>query len=173
MAGGQQHFGLGAHSAAQQRVAHGALVADLAVQGVGLGAAHDVVFFGLILAGHLDGDVGAHRHAVHAQLALVDDDGVLDHLLQLGDAVFHQTLGVLGLVVLAVFRQVAVAAGFLDLLGQLLAAHGLEVLQFLLHSFQAGSGHLDLLCHLRISPCLYLIRAGAKPRNDAILTTLL
>ena len=47
----------------------------------------------------------------------------------------------------------AVAAGFLDLLGQLLAADGLEVFQLLLHRLQASSGHLDLLCHLRISPC--------------------
>ena len=44
----------------------------------------------------------------------------------LGDAVLHQTLRVLGLVVLAVFRKVAVAAGFLDLLGQLLAADRLD-----------------------------------------------
>ena len=154
-------------------MAHGALVADLAVQGVSLGAAHDVVLLDLVLTLHLDGDVGTDRDVLNAQFALVDDDSVLDHLLQLGDAVLDQTLGVLGLIVLAVLGQVAVAAGFLDLLGQLLAAHGLEVLQFLLHSFQAGSGHFDLLCHLRISPCLYLIRAGAKPRNDAILTTLL
>ena len=103
--------------------------------------------------------MGAHRHAVHAQLALVDDDGVLDHLLQLGDAVLHQTLGVLGLVVLAVFRQVAVAAGFLDLLGQLLAADRLEVFQFVLHRLQAGSGHLDFLCHLGISPCLFVLHS--------------
>ena len=37
----------------------------------------------------------------------------------------------------------------------------------------ACSGHLDLLCHLRISPCLYLCCAAAKPHKNAILTTLL
>ena len=106
VAGGQQHFGLVAHSLAQQSVAHGAFVADLAVQGVGFGAAHNVVLLVLVLAGHEDGDVGAHRDIVHAQLALINDDGVLDHLLQFGDAVLHQTLRILGLVVLAVLRQV-------------------------------------------------------------------
>ena len=135
-----------AHGLAQQSVAHGALIADLAVEGVRLGAAHDVVLLGVLVL-HLDGDVGAHRDGVHAQLALVDHADVLDHLLQLGDAVLHQALGVLGFVVLAVLGQVAVAAGFLDLLRQLLAAHRLEVFQFLLHSLEAGSGHYDFLCH--------------------------
>ena len=135
-------------------MAHGALVADLAVDGVSLGAANNVVLLGLIIAGHFDGNVGANRNAVHAQLALVDDHSVLDHLLQLGDAVLHQTLGVLGFIVLAVLRKVAVAAGFLDLLGQLLAADRLEVFQFVLHRLQAGSGHLDFLCHFGSSPCL-------------------
>ena len=66
----------------------------------------------------------------------------------------RQTLGVLGFIVLAVLRKVAVAAGFLDLLGQLLAADRLEVFQFVLHRLQAGSGHLDFLCHFGSSPCL-------------------
>ena len=135
------------------RAAHGALVADLAVEGVSLGAAHDIVFLGLVLAGLADGNVGAHGNVIHAQFALVDYNCVLDGLLQLGDAVLHQTLRILGLVVLAVLRQVAVAAGFLDLFSQLLAADGFEVFQLLLHCLQTGSGHLDLLCHLRISPC--------------------
>ena len=81
----------------------------------------------------MDGDVGAHRDIVHAQLALVDYNCVLDGLLQLGDAVLHQTLRILGLVVLAVLGKVAVAACFLDLFGQLLAAHRFEVFQFFLH----------------------------------------
>src|SRR5699024_5088877 len=115
VAGGQQDLGLIAHGLAQQGVAHGALVADLALEGVGLGAAHDVVFLGVLVL-HLDGDVGAHRNAVHAQLALVDDLDVLDHLFQLGDTVLDQALGVLGLVVFAVLGQVAVAAGLFDLL---------------------------------------------------------
>ena len=49
--------------------------------------------------------MGADGDAFDAQLALVDDDSVLDHLLQLGDAVLHQTLRVLGLVVPAVVEQ--------------------------------------------------------------------
>src|SRR5699024_11807545 len=58
VAGRQQHLGLIAHGLAQQGVAHGALVADLALEGVGLGAAHDVVFLGVVVL-HLDGVVGA------------------------------------------------------------------------------------------------------------------
>ena len=107
LAGGQQDLSFLAHGLAQQSVAHGALVADLAVDGVSLGAANDIVLLGLIIADHLDGNVGANSNAVHAQLALVDDHSVLDHLLQLGDAVLHQTLGVLGFIVLAVLRKVA------------------------------------------------------------------
>ena len=99
--------------------------------------------------------MGTDRDVLNAQLALVDDDSVLDHLLQLGDAVLDQTLGVLGLIVLAVLGQVAVAAGFLDLFCQLLAADRLEVFQFLLHRLQASSGHLDLLCHLEISLSIF------------------
>ena len=104
------------------------------------------------------------RDVLNAQLALVDDDSVLDHLLQLGDAVLDQALGVLGLIVLAVFRQVAVAAGFLDLFCQLLAADGLEVFQFILHGLQAGSGHLDFLCHFGI---LSLSIGLAQPQSRA------
>ena len=51
--------------------------------------------------------------------------------------------------------KVAVAACFLDLFGQLLAAHRFEVFQFLLHCLQASSGHLDLLCHLEISLSIF------------------
>ena len=130
------------------------------------GAAHDIVFLGLVLTGHPDDHMGAHRHAVHTQLALINDDSVLDHLLQLGDAVLHQTLGVLGLVVLAVLRQVAVAACFLDLFSQLLAADRFEVFQFLLHCLQTGGGHLDLLCHfenLSLSICF------AQPQSRTIM----
>ena len=104
--------------------------------------------------------MGADGDAFDAQLALVDDDSVLDHLLQLGDAVLHQTLRVLCLIVLAVLGQVAVAAGFLDLFCQLLAADRLEVFQFLLHRLQASSGHLDLLCHLEISLSIFWGTAG-------------
>ena len=86
LAGGQQDLSLLAHGLAQQSVAHRALVADLAVDGVSLGTANDIVLLGLIIADHLDGNVGANSNAVHAQLALVDDHSVLDHLLQLGDA---------------------------------------------------------------------------------------
>ena len=68
MAGGQQDFGGVADSLLQQGVAHGALVADLAVQGVGLGTAHDVVLLDLVLTLHLDGDVGTDRDALNAQL---------------------------------------------------------------------------------------------------------
>ena len=100
-------------------------------------------------------DMGADGNVLHTQLALVDDDSILDHLLQLGDAVLDQTLGVLGLIVLAVLGQVAVAAGFLDLFCQLLAADRLEVFQFLLHRLQASSGHLDLLYHLEISLSIF------------------
>ena len=50
LAGGQQDFSLLAHGLAQQSVAHGALVADLAVDGVSLGAANDIVLLGLIIA---------------------------------------------------------------------------------------------------------------------------
>ena len=134
-------------------MAHGALIADLAVEGVSFGAAHDIVFLGFVLAGLADGDVSTHGNVIHAQLTLVDQNCVLDGLLQLGDAVLHQTLRILGFIVLAVLRQVAVAAGFLDLFSQLLAADSFEVFQLLLHCLQTGSGHLDLLCHLRISPC--------------------
>ena len=56
LAGGQQHFDLFAHSLAHQGVTHGALVADLAVEGISFGAAHDIVFLGFVLAGLADGE---------------------------------------------------------------------------------------------------------------------
>ena len=70
-----------------------------------------------------------------SSLSSMDPD-ILDHLLQLVDAVLHQALGVLGLVVLTVLGQVAVAAGFLDFLGQLLAADRLEVFQLFLYGLE-------------------------------------
>ena len=92
--------------------------------------------------------MGTDRDVLNTQLALVDDDSVLDHLLQLGDAVLDQTLGVLGLIVLAVLGQVAEGACFLQLLCNLIRTGSFQIFQFVLICVQTFLCQFNFFCHV-------------------------
>ena len=115
-------------------LAEGGFLADGAVHGIGLLTAHDLV--GRHLAAGLevhDGDGAADAHGVGRALALVDDDDMKQNVLQLRNAGVELALLVLRLVVLAVFTQVAEAAGLFD-----------QLRHFLL----TGSAHFVLCFHV-------------------------
>ena len=67
--------------------------------------------------------------------ALVNDHGVFQHDLHVGDAGLYHSLVVFGLVVLAVFREVAEGKGDFYFLGHLPAADGFQIVQLF---FQGG-----------------------------------
>ena len=80
------------------------------------------------------------------------------NVLQLRDAGVELALLVLRLVVLAVFTQVAEAAGLFDQLRHFLFAHGLEVGQLVLQLLLTGSTHFVLFFHVVSFLCAALRR---------------
>ena len=79
---------------------------------------------------------------------------MLKHFLQLGNAGVQLALLVLGLVILAVLGQVAETPGHFDLLGHLVGAGGLQIVQFLLELQGAGLTHSVFFFHI----CRFLSR---------------
>ena len=124
---GRRHFV--ALLAAEQRLTHRRLVGDLALVGVGFGAAHDGEH--ALAAVHVHGHRGADIHLARA-LRRVHDGGLGEDAADLGDARLHHALLVLAIVVLGVLRDVAELARHLDALADLGALLGLEVVQLLL-----------------------------------------
>ncbi len=118
---------------AQQGLAEGGVLRDPAVHGVGLLGAHDLIGQGLVKLQVFHHHVVAHVDDVPGGLLLLDDGVVGQNLVQLCDAgVQLSLLCVLGLVILAVLRQVAKGAGLLDELRHLLFPDGLQVSELLL-----------------------------------------
>ena len=132
---------------AEQRLAERRVVRDAALHGVGLLRADDGVE--LLIAGlHiLDLDGAAEADLAFGVLGLVDDDGVGKDVLDLGDAAVELGLLVLGLVVFAVFGEVAEGARLLDLLGYFLLTRRLQIKKFLLQLFEAERTDLEFFCH--------------------------
>ena len=140
-------------------LAEGGFLADGAVHGIGLLTAHDLVRRHLAAGLEVhDGDGAANAHGVGRALALVDDDDMKQNVLQLRDAGVELALLVLRLVVLAVFTQVAEAAGLFDQLRHFLFAHGLEVGQLVLQLLLTGSAHFVLFFHVVSFLCAALRR---------------
>ena len=80
---------------------------------------------------------------LHAVVAVVDDDGVGQDVLYLGDAAVEQGLLVFRFIVFAVLGQIAEAARFLDQLRDFLFADCLEVCQLLLEGVETLEAHLE------------------------------
>ena len=72
----------------------------------------------------------------------LDDLGVLEEVLELADPALHVALLVLGGVVVAVLAEVAQLAGRLDLLGDLDAAAGGEIVELGLQPVVRRAGEL-------------------------------
>lgn len=79
--------------------------------------------------------------------ALVDDDGVRQNVLYLGDAAIELGLLVFRLVIFAVFREVAERTGLFDLLGDFLFARRFQIVQFLLQLLEAERADFEFFCH--------------------------
>src|SRR3990172_8819586 len=109
----------------QQGSAHRGKVGYLALPGIGFGAAHNSIGLGLAVLGD-HSDPGANLHPVG--LAMLDDDGVLQDVLQFQDVALYQGLLILGLLILRIVVRAPRLLGPLDLLGHLEATHRAEVL---------------------------------------------
>ena len=112
-----------------------------------------------------DGHAAAEADRVGADLALVHDDGVLDHGLQLGNALFEHSLIVLRRVVFGVLAQVAVGNRNLELLGDLHFFGSLFVFKLFLHALKAFAGNNHMLGVGHRSSLFFLARCRAK--NEA------
>src|SRR5699024_3860337 len=130
---------------ADERRAHGGLVADAAQADVGLGRTGDVIFLGILglvalgqyLDPHADGDGGV------GQLAVVDDARDLERGLDVGDARLDDGLLLFGGVILGVFAQVAVTARDFDLIRHFFAFDGAQFVQFLFQLLVTLPGNDD------------------------------
>ena len=74
-------------------------------------------------------------------IIMVDDLHMLELFLQLCDAGFHDSLVILGLIILTVLGQVTESTGYTDLLGYFRTTSGAQLMQFFLELVKA------LLCH--------------------------
>ena len=109
-----------------------------------------------------DGHARAETDDVRADLALVHDDGVLDHRFQLGDALLQHGLIVLRCVVFGVLAQVAVGNCNFQLLGDLHFFGSLFVFKLFLHALKAFAGNNHMLGVRHRSSLLFLARAAAR-----------
>ena len=75
-------------------------------------------------------------------------------VLDLGDAAVELGLLVLGLVVFAVFGEVAEGARLLDLLGDFLFAGRLQIKKFLLQFLETERTDFKFFCHFTIVPSI-------------------
>ena len=149
---------------------------SLPLVGIGFGRADDGV--GLLLVGVVlvnDGHAAAEADRVGADLALVHDDGVLDHGLQFGNALFEHSLIVLRRVVFGVLAQVAVGNRNLELLGDLHFFGSLFVFKLFLHALKAFAGNNHMLGVRHRSSLLFLARAAARQneRPECLLPGIL
>src|SRR5712692_4638715 len=136
---------------AQDRLADGRLVRELALRRVRLRRADDVVLNGLVRVHVLQLHVRADRDDVLGDLLLVDHARVEEALLELGDPVLEHRLLVLGVVVLRVLGDVAELARLLDALGNLATLLGREVVDLLLELLVALCSE-DYVLHVRRPP---------------------
>ena len=149
VAEGRFHHDLLAFLGAQERLAEGRLLGDDAVHGIGLLRADDLIA-GFLAIGALNGDGAADGDGVRRG-GLIHDDHMLQDHFQLGNAGIELALLVLCLIILAVFAEVAEAAGDLDLLRHLVGPGGLQIIQFLLQLVLASLAHFVFFFHFGCS----------------------
>ena len=135
--------GLANHGAAE-----GGVVGELELHGVGFLRAGDAVL-GLLAMLVLNNHGAAQTHPAVGFVLVFNDDGVGQNVLDLGDAAVELGLLVLGGIVLGVFGQVAVGAGFGDHGGDFALTGGFQVIQFLFQVGKTQTGDLKFFCHIQ------------------------
>ena len=148
---------------ALEREAERAVVRNAALHGVGLLRADDGVLLFRVLVDVEHAHVAADGHDVRRDLDLLHDLGVLDQVRDLGNAGVELALLRLGLVILAVLRQVAERARLLDELRDFFLAGRLEVMQFFLERVQTLLTHLISAVD-RHNPSPYIIEISVYLR---------
>ena len=145
---------------AQQGLAEGGVLRDGPVHGVGLLRAHDLVHHSLVEFLVQHGDRGAQADRAAVRGLLLDDHIVGQDLLDLSHAGVKLALLVLGLIVLAVLRQVSERAGLLDQLGHFLLPNCLQIIHLVLKLFQALGAEFIFLCHDSLHTFQTALRGG-------------
>ena len=138
-------------SLAQHGFADGGFIRNPAVLGIGLGGADD--FVNLVLLGpHLpNADFGADVHHFGVQLAFIQHVDVFQLALDFRDAALDDGLLVFGLVILAVFGEIAERKRYLDFLRNLFPFDGLQIFQFFFQPPESLVGDNRLFCHIAVS----------------------
>ena len=158
--GGGVHHHLVSLALAQQGLAEGGVLRDGPVHGVGLLRAHDLVHHSLVEFLVQHGDRGAQADRAAVRGLLLDDHIVGQDLLDLSHAGVKLALLVLGLIVLAVLRQVSERAGLLDQLGHFLLPNCLQIIHLVLKLFQALGAEFIFLCHDSLHTFQTALRGG-------------
>ena len=97
----------------------------------------------------LDYHGAAQTHPAVGLVLVLNDDGVGQNVLNLGNTAVELGLLVLGGIVLGVFGQVAVGAGFGDHGGDFALTGGFQVIQFLFQVGKTQTGDLKFFCHIQ------------------------
>ena len=133
---------------ADDGAAEGGVVGELELHGVGFLGTGDAVL-GLLAVLVLNNHGAAQAYPAAGFVLVLDDDGVGQNVLDLGDTAVELGLLVLGGVVLGVFGQVAVGAGFGDHGGDFALTGGFQVIQFLFQVGKTQTGDLKFFCHIQ------------------------
>ena len=99
---------------AEKSLGDGGGAADLLFLEVGLGVGYDGILHSHAVGVVFDLDTVEYLHFFVVEIALVDDARVGYEVFELGYLHFEHTLGLLGGVILGVFREVAFVAGLGD-----------------------------------------------------------
>ena len=139
--------------------ANGAFVGNLARSDVGLGATNDGEY--ALFAAHVHRDNSANSNLVRL-LRRIDDRGLRENLVDLGDTSLDHALLVFRIVIFGVLGNVAEFASDLDALANLGALLGFEVMQLLL-KLLAALGSKDVIATHFVTPN-FKIDSAAKRR---------
>ena len=144
---------------AEKSGANGAFVGNLTRSDIGLGAANDGEY--TLFSAHVHRDNSANSNLVRL-LRRIDDRGLRENLVDLGDTSLDHALLVFRIVIFGVLGNVAEFASNLDALANLGALLGFEVMQLLLELL-AALGSKDVIATHFVTPN-FKIDSAAKRR---------
>ena len=149
---------------AQNLLTERRFAADQTLAGITADRGDYANLFGVVFFGQIDGDFIEESDGIGRGVA-VDDDGGLDHPLQIADAAAVLVLGLLGGFILKVLAQITEGAGALDLFNQ--SGHQFQpaVIELFLHLPYVFTGqfvvHKETSCQLRA-----VLYAEAKEKSS-------
>src|ERR1700694_1361828 len=135
LAGGRGNFDFVADLAVEEGLADGGGGGDETPLSIGFLAAHEFVIDFDVALDVQNGELGTVSRAILGDIAEVQHAEIAHALFEMGDLEVDVALAFLGVLVLGVFREVAVGTGDSDLLGKLDAELVRELIDFVLELF--------------------------------------